>query len=336
MNILQRLYLIILSIILVVMAGSYGYFIIFRGHYPLLDCLYMTVISLTTVGYGEVIEVTGNRTAEIFTMLLITFGMGIIVYGISTLTALIIEGQLSGLLRRKKMDKLISKMKNHYIVCGGGETGRPVLKELLMNKEQVVLIEQDESHIERCAAEIEGLLYVQGDASEDKNLIAAGLERAAGIIISLPSDKDALYVTITARMLNPEIRIITRMIENKLKAKLLRAGANGVVSSNAIGALRMASQAIRPAAVDFLDQMLKSSQVNLRINEITVSENSNFSGKSISESGLKEKYGLLVLGSKQDDEDIAFNPSSSIELRPGTTLVVMGDVVDIARAKRAS
>jgi voltage-gated potassium channel len=335
MNILQRLYFIILSIILVVMAGSYGYFIIFKGQHRLLDCVYMTVISLTTVGYGEIIEVSGNVTAEIFTMILITFGMGIIVYGISTLTALIIEGELSGILRRKKMDKQIGKLKNHYIVCGGGETGRPVLKEILMNKEQVVLVEHDDQHIKRCTAEIDGLLYVQGDATEDKNLIAAGLERGAGIIISLPSDKDALYVTITARMLNPKIRIISRMVEQKLKAKLLKAGANGVVSSNAIGALRMASQATRPAAVDFLDQMLCSNQGNLRINQITVSENSNFSGKSISESGLKEKFGLLVLGSKHDDNDIEFDPPLSLELLPGTTLIVMGDVEDVARAKKA-
>ena len=131
MSIRKRLYLILFSISLVVLAGSTGYYILFGGEPKFMDCVYMTVISLTTVGFGEVIEVTGNVPAEIFTMLLIIFGMGIILYGISTVTALIIEGELSGILRKKKMFKRISKMKNHYIVCGGGETGRPVIEELI-------------------------------------------------------------------------------------------------------------------------------------------------------------------------------------------------------------
>jgi voltage-gated potassium channel len=230
----------------------------------------MTVISLTTVGFGEVIEVTGNVPAEIFTMLLIIFGMGIILYGISTVTALIIEGELSGILRKKKMFKRISKMKNHYIVCGGGETGRPILEELAKNKEPFVLIEQDEGNIQRCKS-VADLLYVEGDATDDENLVAAGIENAAGIIITLPSDKDTLYVTMTARMLNKKVRIVSRMINQKLKPKLKMAGANSVVSPNTIGALRMASEMIRPTVVDFLDRMLRSKQGNLRIHQIIVS-----------------------------------------------------------------
>ncbi|PQP35806.1 potassium channel protein [Desulfobacteraceae bacterium SEEP-SAG9] len=335
MNILKRLYLILFAVFFVVTAGSYGYYILFRGEHNLMDCIYMTVISLTSVGYGEVIEVTGNIPAEIFTMILITFGMGIILYGISTLTALIIEGELSGILRKKKIEKQIKKLKGHYIVCGGGETGRPVLLELSMNHEQVVLIEHAEGNIEKCKNTIADLLYINGDATDDINLIAAGIERASGILITLPLDKDCLYVTTTARMLNKKIRIISRMIEGKLEPKLMKAGANGVVSSNAIGALRMASQMIRPAAVDFLDQMLRSSQGNLRINEIRISENSSVSGKKIGESGLKEKLGLLILGMKQIDGEIEFNPSPSQVLKEGATLIVMGAVENITRAKKA-
>lgn len=335
MNILRRLYLILFAIIFVITLGSYGYYLLFRGEHNLMDCIYMTVISLTSVGYGEVIEVTGNMPAEIFTMILITFGMGIILYGISTLTAIIIEGELSGILRKKKIEKQIKKLKNHYIVCGGGETGRPVLLELSMNHEQVVLIEHEEGNIEKCRNTIADLLYINGDATDDKNLIAAGIQRASGILIALPSDKDCLYVTMTARMLNKKIRIISRMIEGKSEPKLINAGANGVVSSNAIGALRMASQMIRPAAVDFLDQMLRSSQGNLRINEITISGNSGVSGKNIGESGLKEKLGLLILGLKQIDGEIEFNPSPSQVLKEGATLIVMGAVENITRAKKA-
>jgi voltage-gated potassium channel len=319
---------------MVIMAGSTGYYIIFNGEPKFLDCLYMTVVSLTTVGYGEVLEVTGNDTAQIFTMILITFGMGIILYGISSLTALLLEGELSGIFRKKKMAKQIDKLNDHYIVCGGGETGSGVIVELCKNNEVAVLIEEDTERIERCK-EICDLLYIKGDATDDENLIAAGIDRAAGIVISLPSDKDTLYVTMTARMLNQKIRIISRMTNQHLEPKLFKAGANAVVCPNAIGALRMASEMIRPAAVDFLDRMLRSTHGDLRIHELTVSENSKFSEKEIRQCGLKERYGLLVLGAKTKAKDIEFNPAPTQKLTAGTTLIVMGAVGQIAKAKDA-
>jgi voltage-gated potassium channel len=334
MNIRKRLYFLLVLIFMVIMAGSTGYYIIFNGEPKFLDCLYMTVVSLTTVGYGEVLEVTGNDTAQIFTMILITFGMGIILYGISSLTALLLEGELSGIFRKKKMAKQIDKLNDHYIVCGGGETGSGVIVELCKNNEVAVLIEEDTERIERCK-EICDLLYIKGDATDDENLIAAGIDRAAGIVISLPSDKDTLYVTMTARMLNQKIRIISRMTNQHLEPKLFKAGANAVVCPNAIGALRMASEMIRPTAVDFLDRMLRSSHGNLRIHELTVSENSKFSEKEIRHCGLKERYGLLVLGAKTKAKDIEFNPAPTQKLTAGTTLIVMGAVGQIAKAKDA-
>ncbi len=294
----------------------------------------MTVVSLTTVGYGEVIEVTGNDTAEIFTMVLITFGMGIILYGISSLTALLLEGELSGLFRKKKMAKQIGKLADHYIVCGGGETGSGVIAELCKNNEVAVLIEENTERIKRCK-EICELLYIQGDATEDENLIAARIDRAAGIVVSLPSDKDTLYVTMTARMLNTGIRIISRMTNQHLKPKLIKAGANAVVCPNAIGALRMASEMIRPTAVDFLDRMLRSSRGDLRIHELTVSENSKFNEKEIGDCSLDQRYGLLILGAKTRARDIEFNPPPTQKLTTGSTLIVMGAVGQIAKAKDA-
>ena len=332
MSIRKRLYFLLVLIFLVHMAGATGYYIIFDGEPGFLDCLYMTVVSLTTVGYGEVIQVTGNTTAEIFTMVLITFGMGIILYGISSLTALLLDGELSGIFRKKKMAKQIDKLTDHYIVCGGGETGSGVIAELCKNSEVAVLIEEDMERIERCQT-ICDLLFIQGDATDDENLIATGIDRAAGIIITLPSDKDTLYVTMTARMLNQKIRIISRMTNPHLEPKLLKAGANAVVCPNAIGALRMASEMIRPTAVDFLDRMLRSSRGDLRIHELTVSESSKFNAKKIRECSLEERYGLLVLGAKSKSSEIEFNPAPSQVLATGTTLIVMGAVGQIARAK---
>jgi len=334
MNIRRRLYFLLILISVVILSGSTGYYIIFDGKPRFLDCIYMTVVSLTTVGYNEVVPVTGNDAAEIFTMMLITFGMGVILYGISSLTALFLEGHLSGILRKKRMAKQIDKLKDHFIVCGGGETGSGVITELCQNKETAVLIEQDPERIERCK-EICDLFYIQGDATDDENLIAAGIERAAGIVITLPSDKDSLYVTMTARMLYPSIRIVSRITNPQLKPKLTKAGADAVVCPNAIGALRMASEMIRPTAVDFLDRMLRSSRGNLRIHELTVSENSKLNRKEIRECGLKERYGLLVLGTKTGGSEIEFNPPDTQVLTGGTTLIVMGSVGEIARAQNA-
>ena len=331
----KRLYYIMLSIFLVVMIGSCGYYIIFGGSADFLDCIYMTVVSITTVGYGEILQITGNTSAEIFTMFLITFGMGILLYGVSTLTASLIEVDISGILRKKKMVKQISKLNNHFIVCGGGETGRGVLDELVKNDEDVVLIEIDTDIIERCQSIVDHLLFIQGDATEDDNLISAGIERAAGIIVSLPSDKDNLYITMTARMLNKHIRIISRMINQQLEPKLKKAGADKVVSPNAIGALRMASEMIRPTVVDFIDSMLRTSRKNIRINQLTISEDSPASGKDIRACGFREKFGLLILGYKDRDGEIEFNPKPQHVLTPGMTLVVMGEVQDVSRAREA-
>lgn len=333
MTIKQRLRLHLLSILLVVLAGSLGYYLLFGGRYPFIECLYMTVIAITSVGFGEVVPITGNPAAEIFTMGLITFGMGIILYVLSSLTALLIEGELSGYLREKKMNKLIGKLNGHYIVCGGGETGAPLMDELIKNHEAVVLIERDTEKITRCNANGD-LLYIQGDATEDRNLEAAGIQNAAGLFTCLPSDKDNLYITMTARMLNRRLRIISRMINPRLEAKLRKAGADSVVSPNTIGALRMASVMIRPEVVSFLDTMLRSKQGNLRVHQVNVGEKSAMAGRTLLDSKLTNKYKLLVLGSQMPGEEILFNPPPDQPLAPGMILIVMGDTDDIARARR--
>lgn len=331
MEIKKRLILLFVTVFLVFLAGSVGYYILYGGHYPFIDCIYMTVISLTSVGYGEIIPVTGNIPAQIFTMVLITLGMGIILYGISTTTAFLVEGGLSGILRKNKMEKQIQKFRKHYIVCGGGETGRPLLSELAKTQEQIVLIEENFATIEHCKENAPDLLFIQGDATDDNNLIRAGIEHAAGVIISLPSDKDTLYITMTARMLNKSIRIVSRISDRKHEAKLKKAGADSVVSPNTIGALRMASEMIRPTAVGFLDTMLRSNKGDIRIHDLPISERSKFNGKKIMEAGMDE-FGLLVLGLKHTNGEMEFNPSPDQKLETGMTLIVMGEIANIAEA----
>lgn len=321
-----------LAIFVVFLSGSIGYYIIFRGTEKFIDCVYMTVITLTSVGYGEAVAITGNVTAQIFTMILITFGMGIILYALSSLTALIIEGELRGILRKKRMKKQIDKLKNHYIVCGGGRTGAPLIEELAKSEEKVVLVELDDDKIDACKKN-NNLLFVKGDATDDQNLKDAGIDKAAGILIALPSDKDNLFITMSARILNKKITIITRISDSRLEAKMKKAGANRVVSPNAIGAMRMASEILRPTAVNFLDTMLRSKQGVLRIHELNVSDHSSLTGKKISESGLKDKFELLILGIKENGQEIIFNPPPSHILEKDTKLIVLGKVDDIGRLK---
>jgi voltage-gated potassium channel len=207
------------------------------------------------------------------------------------------------------------------------------LAELIVNGEPVVLIEQSEESIERCKTLWEELLYVMVDASDDAILKAAGIENAKGIIVSLASDKDNLFTTMSARMLNSRIRIISRVTDTALEAKMRRAGANGIVSPNYIGALRMASEMIRPAAVDFLDSMLRSSRGNLRIHEISIAENSPLLEKNIIDAGFKQKFDLLVLGIRNNNKEIEFNPDPTRLLASGETLIVMGEVENITRVR---
>ncbi len=328
----KRFVFVVIAIIVILLGGSLGYYFIFHGKESFIDCLYMTVISLTTVGYGEVIAISGNVIAQIYTMILVTFGAGVILYGISTMTAMFIEGELSGLLRRKKMEKQISQLKGHYIVCGGGETGLALVIELLKNNVQVLLIEHDHATIQRYQSN-GGEFFVAGDATDDCNLEGAGIDRAGGVMVCLPSDKDNLYITMTARMMNKRVRIISRMVNSKIRAKLIKAGANGVVCPNSIGALRMASEMIRPAAVDFLDAMLRSNQGNLRIHQIAISTESAKIGQTVAGSSIKDRFNLLILGVKHNGE-MFFNPPANLVLEAGMELIVMGDVDQIILAQQ--
>lgn len=331
-SIKKRLYILLFSIVLTIFAGASGYYVIYLGERSFIDCVYMTVISLTSVGYGEIVPVTGHPVAQIYTMCLLIFGMGIILYAISSFTAILIEGELSGMLRRNKMEKKIRSLKRHYIICGGGETGLPLIEEILKNREDAVLIDYDSESV-ACHQFRDSILFIKGDATDDKNLISAGIDHAAGIIISLPSDKDNLYVTMTARMLSPSVRIISRMTNPKMRDKLLKAGADGVVSPNFIGALRMASEMLRPVTVSFLDTMLRSGDGTIRIHDIRISSKSGFIGKRIADLDLHKKYDLLLLGAKTGGE-MYFNPSHETALQEGMTLIVMGKSEDISKARQ--
>jgi len=246
-----------LALFTVVVGGTLGYRYIGDGVWSWGECLYMTIITLSTVGYAETLRGMNEQPfAREFTLLLIVFGSGTLLYFISSLTAFFVEGQFRGVLRRNRMRRAIEDLQHHIVVCGVGTTGEHIVKELAAAKLPFVAVDTDEERLGRIQEEIgPGFLFVLGDATEDPVLEEAGVTRARAIIAALHEDKDNLFVVISARALNANARIVSRAAENSSLAKLERAGANAVVSPNRMGGIRLVNEVLRPHVVQLFDQL---------------------------------------------------------------------------------
>jgi len=327
-------YRFIIYIIGIILFGTFGYYFLYKGEVSIEDCLYMSVISITTVGYKEVLDLEKAAGAKEFTIFFVLFGAGVLLYAGTNLAAYFVEGHFTGLLRRKKMKKEIEKLQNHIIVCGSGDTGYCITEELVKCKEKVVVIDLDKIHLEKCS-ELENVYVLEGDATEDKVLKEAGIERAKGIIVALPSDKDNLFVVMSAQLLNPNIRIVSRAQDENMVMKMKKAGASSVVSPNFIGGLRLASELLRPSATYFLDKMLRAGSGNIRINEIVIKKDSKLNGKTLQDLNLPRLHNLLVLAIYEKDKDnFIYNPPHNLPLKENYVLVVMGDIEDINKIEK--
>ncbi len=326
----QRLLLPLGVLATIFTVGTIGFKVI-EG-WTWMDSLWMAAITLTTTGFGELHTLTtGGR---LFTIGLMLLGMSGIVYGISVVTGFIVEGELQRLLRRRKMKSMIGKMRNHTIVCGAGRTGLHVMGELVKTKSPFAIIEGDTKLVEALRAE--GHAVVQGDATREEPLEEAGIRTAGRLVSCLTDDKDNLFVVLTARQINPALHIVARYNEDHSAEKLRKAGANAVVSPTAIGGLRMASEALRPAVVSFLDVMLRSSTATLRVEQAVVHEGSRLANKALKDSHIHEETGLLVLAVKGREGAYAFNPSPGTKLSPGQALIVMGEIEGVKKLKLLS
>jgi len=309
-------------LVLVVSMGVLGYHFIEGWHF--FDALYMTVITLATVGYGETYPL--STAGRVFTMFLIFGGMGIILYGVTEITSFVVEGEMTGILRRRRMTKSIEKLSNHYILCGGGDIGIYVLEELVRTKRSVVVVERDPQKARQMVEQ--NILVVEGDATRDETLEAAGIQRAAGLISALATDQDNLFVVISARGLNPRLRIISKIDDSKSRDKFIRGGASGVVSANFIGGLRLASEMIRPETVNFLDSMLRDNSA-LRVEDVTISGKSHYVGRPLEAVDVLAKANVLLVSIKQAD-GFHFHPPLSTVIHPNDTLVLIGNPDQLA------
>jgi len=322
------------AVLVILGVGVSGYWIIGGGEHRLLDSLYMTVITLTTVGYGEIIPLDHHPAGRVFTMVLLVFGMGILVYFASAVTAFLVEGQLGQVFWRRRMRQAIAALKDHFVICGAGAVAGHVLAELHRVKRPAVAIVPPGSTPPVLGPDVE-LLYVNGDPADEEVLREAGATRAAGLVPALESDRDNVLVTLTARQLNPDLRIVAMLADQRNEPKLRRAGADAVVSPFFIGGMRMASELIRPLAVTFLDQMLRDRDRNLRVEEVHIGEGSPAIGRAVGDLGINEVPGVLLLALVVPGGGAwAYKPDASSRVEEGATLVVMGGPDGVSDLRR--
>lgn len=314
-----------LFLLSIIGGSSLAYYFLEHEEYTYFDCLYMSVITVSTVGFEETIPVD-THLLRFITMVLIITGTGAIVYFASMITALVVEGDLNHWFSARRVQRSIDQLNGHTIVCGIGSTGRHTVEELMASSVDVVAVDMSAEQVKHLETDLgQPILHVNGDAAEDDVLENAGIARAKNIVCALSTDRDNLFVVVTARKLNPKLRIISRVIEESARIKLLRAGADSVISPNQLGGRRMAVDVLRPEVVSFLELMLREADRVMQIEQIVIPANSRYDGVSLGETDLRTNYGLLVVAVIEESNEAHYAPGPRTPLKAGSTLIVFGE-----------
>jgi voltage-gated potassium channel len=309
----------------IVTFGTCGYY--FVEEMPLFEAFYMTMITISTVGYAEILPLSPAGRA--LTIIIIILGITVGAYTIGLLVRAFIEGEMLKMFGRIKVQKQISELKDHFIVCGFGRIGRIISNELAADDIDFVLIEQDSAIIERI--ESKNYLFLEMDATSEEALQKAGIMEARGIVTALASDANNVFITLTAKGLRPDIYILARASHEKNEDKLSRAGASRVVSPHLIGGRRMAQVLKRPTVVDFIDIATMGSSLGLMMEEAIVGDGSGLAGKNLVDSNLRKDFGVIIVAIKKMDGNMIYNPMPSETLEAGDVIVVIGKRKDLKR-----
>ena len=312
----------ILQVIFV--AGVIGFMVI-EG-YTFVEAFYMTSITLSTVGFGEVAPL--STAGRLFTIMLITVGVISIAAFVTAVTRALLRGQLDRYMGRRRLMKEIARLKNHFIVCGYGRMGRIICQELRKKGVPFVVIENNPTVFVSIEEEDLGL---QGDATQDQVLIDAGIKKARGLVSVVSSDADNVYIILTARGLSGDAYLVARAGEEGSENKLLRAGADRVVSPYIIGGSQMANAILRPTVVDFIDLVTQSEHLELQMEEIKIRAGSSLQGSTLMDSGLRENWNIIVVAIKKGAGHMVFNPSHSTLIEEGDKLILLGDSESLNR-----
>jgi len=306
-----------------------------RSSYTLFDSIYFALITVSTVGYSELPRMDVHPSARLLVMAMIIAGVATVAFFQSSLTAVMIEGIVGKALRRRRMERGISKLAGHTIVAGCGRTGGFVIQELVANALPFVMVDRDVKLLEQVNAEHGGsLLWVVGDATDDHSLIAAGVERATGLVTALSEDPENVFVTISARSLNPRIRIVSKAVTLGVEAKLERAGANATVSPHRIGGLRLVTELLRPHTAEFLDSMMRGTgEGQLRFDDVEVQAGTKYEGKTLREAALRDAANVLVVAIRAGDGQFIYNPAAEVRIQAGTFIVVLGTRDGVVRLR---
>ncbi|MFH1157139.1 MAG: potassium channel protein [Pseudomonadota bacterium] len=308
----------VLIALVIFCTGTAGYMLIEK--WTPLDAAYMTAITLSTVGYGEVNKVSPE--GRYFTMILIFIGGGYFLYLAGAIMQFVVEGEIRSMLGRRRLDKRIAQMEKHYIVCGYGRIGRILCKQLMEQTPKVVVLEKDPEMVP--VLEKDKMLYVLGDAGDESTLLKAGIKQASHLIAALATDADNVFLVLTARQLNPAIYIMARAGRKQVKGTLLAAGANRVESPYDIGAISMGLRLLRPSVSNFLDIALSRKERAIQIEESLVSSKSNLVNVMLKDSGIRQNYNIIIIAIKKADGQMIFNPSFETKLEEGDTVISMG------------
>ena len=302
----------------IISIGTVGYWFIGGKQYSWVDTLYMTVITITTIGFGEIIDLSGNPGGRLFTIFIAISGIGILTYVATSLIGLVVEGELTESFRRKGMEKMVNNYRDHYIVCGFGTTGSYITGELNSSKRRCVIVDIDKEVVAKALRSSSDQIVLEGDATNNDTLIKAGIERARGLFAVTEDDNRNLVISLTAKQLNPKVRVVARCTDIRNEEKIRRAGADAVVSSRFIGGLRMTSEMLRPTVVSFLDMTLQESDRRFQVEEIFLPE--AFIGKAIAALDLRRHPQTLILAIKTKDGWL-YNPPRDYVIQIADILV---------------
>lgn len=303
----------------ILVIGTAGYALL-EG-WPLFDSLYMTVITLTTVGYGEVRNI--GIAGRLFTITLIFLGVGFYLYAAGNFIQFLVEGRIREILGRRKLDHQIRQLKDHFIVCGYGRIGRELSKFLIRKYLDVVVIEKDPERLP--VLNEDGVLYLIGNAADENLLISAGIRQAKGLLTVVATDADNVFLVLIARNLNPELFIVSRAVTEESKRTLYAAGAGKVISPYDLGARRMAHAVLRPTVIDYLEMAFSDEDTDIHIEEFSVKERSKLIGVSLQDSGIRQDLNVIIISIRRADGTMLFNPSAANRFRVDDTVIAVGD-----------